>query len=54
MVAEKEISQVIHKICQRAWETEVIKKKESHSVNWVLSQANEMQNVQVKPDPNLN
>ena len=49
--ADASLERIIHKICQQKWETEVVQKKgKKHSINYVLSQAQDC--YFVEPDPN--
>jgi hypothetical protein len=42
VAAEENIDRVLHKICQRAWEQEVDKKRTSHSIGCVFSMSTNM------------
>ena len=51
-MAHSNLDNIMHGICEKAWEKEVIEKKGAkHSVNWIFQQAEVVQ--QAKRDPNL-
>ena len=42
-MAHSNLEDIMHGICQKAWEKEVIEKKgNAHSVNWVFQQAEDV------------
>ena len=48
--ADDNIDGILHKICAKKWEQEVIKKKmKPHSIEWFFTQAQDC--YFVKPDP---
>ena len=49
--AANNIDSILHKICQKKWEQEVIEKKaKPHACEWVFSQAQDL--YFIRPDPN--
>lgn len=48
-VADTHLDAILHGICQKKWEKEVVEKKgKSHSIGWVFSQAQDL--YFMKPD----
>jgi hypothetical protein len=45
------VEDVIHKICRKAWEREVVTKKDKHTVDWIFSVTQDM--YYLEPDKKL-